>query len=63
VYELGAKLRLFSPRASEEHGRLLDRHELDERAQAAGLRLSHYRTFLAGANQLAVLIAAPPASS
>jgi 2-polyprenyl-3-methyl-5-hydroxy-6-metoxy-1,4-benzoquinol methylase len=55
VYELGAKLRLFSPRASEEHGRLLDRREIGECAEAAGLRLSHYRTFLAGANQLAVL--------
>jgi 2-polyprenyl-3-methyl-5-hydroxy-6-metoxy-1,4-benzoquinol methylase len=63
VYELGAKLRLFSPRASEEHGRLLDRQEIAGCAGSAGLRLSHYRTFLAGANQLAVLEATAATAS
>jgi 2-polyprenyl-3-methyl-5-hydroxy-6-metoxy-1,4-benzoquinol methylase len=62
VYGLGAKLRLFSARASEEHEHLLDRRELDRCAERAGLRLSHYQTFLGGGNQLAVLIAATPES-
>jgi 2-polyprenyl-3-methyl-5-hydroxy-6-metoxy-1,4-benzoquinol methylase len=61
-YTVGAKLRVFSPRASEEHEHFLDRRELDRCAERAGLRLSHYKTFLAGANQLAVLVAATPDS-
>jgi 2-polyprenyl-6-hydroxyphenyl methylase/3-demethylubiquinone-9 3-methyltransferase len=55
VYSLGAKLRLFSSRASEEHEHLLDPRELERAAERAGLEVVHYETFLAGANQLAVL--------
>ena len=62
VYRLGAKVRLFSPRASEEHEHLLDPRELERCAERAGLRVSHYQTFLGGANQLAVLIAVTPDS-
>lgn len=62
LYTWGAKLRLFSPLASEEHEHLLDPRELERCAERAGLRVAHYRTFLGGANQLAVLIAATPDS-
>jgi 2-polyprenyl-3-methyl-5-hydroxy-6-metoxy-1,4-benzoquinol methylase len=62
VYGLGAKLQLFSARASEEHEHFLARREIDRCAERAGLRLSHYQTFLGGANQLAVLIDATPES-
>lgn len=60
VYSLGAKARLFSPRASEEHEQLLDPRELERHAERAGLQIVHYETFLAGANQLAVLASAEP---
>jgi 2-polyprenyl-3-methyl-5-hydroxy-6-metoxy-1,4-benzoquinol methylase len=62
LYGLGARLRLFSPLASEEHEHFLDRAELGRCAERAGLRASYYQTFLGGANQLAVLIAATPPS-
>jgi 2-polyprenyl-3-methyl-5-hydroxy-6-metoxy-1,4-benzoquinol methylase len=57
VYAWGAKARLFSPRASEEHEHLLAPRALEACAERAGLRVAHYQTFLGGANQLAVLVA------
>jgi 2-polyprenyl-3-methyl-5-hydroxy-6-metoxy-1,4-benzoquinol methylase len=54
VYTLGARLGVFSSRASEEHT-YLGRPELEQAASAAGLRVASYTTFMAGANQLAVL--------
>ena len=54
VYALGARLGLFSVTANEEH-RLLGKAALTEASLTAGLRIVHFETFLAGANQLAVL--------
>jgi 2-polyprenyl-3-methyl-5-hydroxy-6-metoxy-1,4-benzoquinol methylase len=54
LHELGASLGLFSRHASEEHESLLDRAALGTHAARARLRLTDYRRFLLGANQLAV---------
>jgi 2-polyprenyl-3-methyl-5-hydroxy-6-metoxy-1,4-benzoquinol methylase len=62
VYSLGAKLRLFSLRADQEHEHLLGSEELERAARRAGLEVVHYETFLAGANQLAVLTPSRSAS-
>jgi 2-polyprenyl-3-methyl-5-hydroxy-6-metoxy-1,4-benzoquinol methylase len=54
LHDLGASLRLFSRHASEEHESLLDQAALGAHAARARLRLTGYRRFLLGANQLAV---------
>lgn len=54
LYEIGARLGLFNQHASDDHEDLLDRRRLDMIGKEAGLRLSRYRRFLFGANQLAV---------
>lgn len=59
VHTLGARVGLFSRHASEEHEQLLDRTRLESLAEKAGLNLVHYRRFLLGANQLAVMKRAP----
>lgn len=57
VHDTGAKVGIFSQEASDEHEAMLDRAALQAAASAAGLRLSVYRRFLGGANQLAVFSA------
>ncbi|MDB4542870.1 class I SAM-dependent methyltransferase [bacterium] len=54
VHELGSKVGLFSSHANEEHEHLLDRTDLLRAGQKAGLRMTHYRRFMFGANQLAL---------
>jgi 2-polyprenyl-3-methyl-5-hydroxy-6-metoxy-1,4-benzoquinol methylase len=55
AHTLGARTRLFSWDAHEEHEELLDRTRLYELASDAGLVVEAYRRFLFGANQLVVL--------
>jgi 2-polyprenyl-3-methyl-5-hydroxy-6-metoxy-1,4-benzoquinol methylase len=55
AHTLGARTRLFSWDAHEEHQELLDRTRLQELASDAGLLVETYRRFLFGANQLVVL--------
>jgi 2-polyprenyl-3-methyl-5-hydroxy-6-metoxy-1,4-benzoquinol methylase len=55
VLDVGARFRICSPEAHEEHQPLLRKEQLRDLAQQAGLRLHHYRTFLCGMNQLAIL--------
>jgi len=54
--EAGARLGLLSRHADEEHETLLDRAALERAAEAAGLAVAAYSRFLAGLNQLAVLV-------
>ena len=54
IHAIGARLRLLSPMASEEHHALLDRREVEALAGAAGLRTLHAGRFLFGLNQLFV---------
>lgn len=66
LHGLGARLRLFSRDADDEHERFFDRAGLASLARAAGLRLIDYRPFQLGLNQLAVmapLAAARPAEA
>jgi 2-polyprenyl-3-methyl-5-hydroxy-6-metoxy-1,4-benzoquinol methylase len=55
LHSLGARLRLFSRDADDEHERFFDRRGLALLAQQAGLRMLSYRRFQLGLNQLAVL--------
>ncbi len=55
VHGVGARVGLFSPEASDEHHELFDRDGFAELGRDAGLELVHYRRFLFGANQLAIL--------
>ncbi len=52
VHEAGAKVGLFSHDAAEEHETLIDEASMANIAAAAGLKVTLYRTFLGGANQL-----------
>ena len=54
VYDIGARIGLFSHHAHEEHEELFDRKKLADVGHQAGLDLVSYRRFLFGANQLAV---------
>lgn len=54
VHDLGAAIGLFSRHANEEHEELLDRGRLDLTGKKASLKLTFYRRFLFGANQIAV---------
>ena len=54
ILSVGAWLRILSPRAHEEHGRLLGRVELLGLLREAGLSPVVYRRFLLGLNQLVV---------
>ena len=55
AHTAGARVRLFSHDAHEEHETLLDRKMIEQVAGGAGLAVENYRRFLLGANQLAVL--------
>ena len=63
IYGLGARLGIFSKLASEEHHPLLGEAEIARSAQAAELQVVRFGTFMAGANQLAVLSPASPSGS
>lgn len=55
VHEFGAKIKLFSSHAAEEHHDLLN-HESLEKISPPGWTLQHYQRFLGGFNQLAVYV-------
>ncbi|MEJ5370241.1 MAG: class I SAM-dependent methyltransferase [Bryobacteraceae bacterium] len=55
IHETGARFGWFSQEAADEHEEMLDRAALVRVAAAASLRMTLYRRFLFGANQLAVL--------
>jgi 2-polyprenyl-3-methyl-5-hydroxy-6-metoxy-1,4-benzoquinol methylase len=62
VHTAGAKVKLFSAHAHEEHEELIDRPTMERLCARAGLRIERYRRFQLGANQLFVLVpAAAPA--
>jgi 2-polyprenyl-3-methyl-5-hydroxy-6-metoxy-1,4-benzoquinol methylase len=74
AHTVGARLKIFSSEAHDEHEDLLDRPKMAALAEKAGLRIVVYKRFLLGANQLFVLApvktdaldeaaAAPPAGS
>jgi SAM-dependent methyltransferase len=52
VHAIGARLRLFSPEAADEHETLFGRSDLEGLAIEAGLEPVTYRRFLAGFNQV-----------
>jgi trans-aconitate methyltransferase len=54
VHGLAARLRLTSDEAHDEHETTFDRESLDELFDEVGLKLTTYRRFLLGLNQLAV---------
>ena len=54
IHDLGASIGLFSSHANEEHESLLERQELQDYGEQAGMNLEHYSRFLFGANQLAI---------
>ena len=53
IHEFGAKIKLFSSHAAEEHKALLNRKAL-EAITPPGWKLSTYHRFLGGFNQIAV---------
>ncbi len=55
AHGLGARIGLFSLEGHEEHQSLRGRRQLEAEIGAAGLMLIHYRRFLWGANQLAII--------
>lgn len=55
AYKIGAALGVFSRHADEEHQQLLDLPSMKLLAVQSGLRISLYRRFLLGANQLFIL--------
>ena len=55
AYKIGAALGFFSRQADEEHQKLLDLTAMELLAARSGLRISLYRRFLLGANQLFIL--------
>jgi 2-polyprenyl-3-methyl-5-hydroxy-6-metoxy-1,4-benzoquinol methylase len=55
MHGLGAKVGLCSAEADAEHEIFFDRPIMEEIAASAGLRISEYRRFLFGVNQLFLL--------
>lgn len=55
AHGIGAKFGIFAKESHEEHQSLMGRRGLTEAVRSAGLRIVHFRRFLAGANQLAIL--------
>lgn len=54
AHDAGGAVGLFSHEAADEHEVMFDRVSLAELAEAVGLKLTEYRRFLFGANQLCV---------
>jgi 2-polyprenyl-3-methyl-5-hydroxy-6-metoxy-1,4-benzoquinol methylase len=63
AHTVGARLRIFSSEAHDEHEDLLDRARMQRLAESAGLRIELYKRFLFGANQLFVLAVARAATT
>lgn len=57
IHSFGARIRLFSAEAEEEHETLLDERTLGRLGRDAELNMTRYERFLFGANQLAVYAA------
>ena len=57
VHTAGAKVGVFSQHAHEGHEDLIDRAAMEKLVAGTNLRLTTYRRFLMGANQLFVLTA------
>jgi 2-polyprenyl-3-methyl-5-hydroxy-6-metoxy-1,4-benzoquinol methylase len=55
LHEFGAHIGLFSHEGAKEHRELIDRHRMNELADATGLQIRHFQRFLFGCNQLFVL--------
>lgn len=55
ILEWGAVIGVCSPEANEEHQPLMDGPAIRACAERAGLRVTHYKRFLARLNQLAVI--------
>jgi 2-polyprenyl-3-methyl-5-hydroxy-6-metoxy-1,4-benzoquinol methylase len=55
LHEFGAAIGLFSREGAKEHRELIDQHRMTELAEASGFRISYFRRFLFGCNQLFVL--------
>lgn len=55
VHTAGAKVGIFSQHAHEGHEDLIDRAKMEEFVAGTNLRLTTYKRFLMGANQLFVL--------
>lgn len=56
VHHSGARIGLFSAHADEEHEDLLDKAKLESLAKGTGFRMTHYKRFLFGMNQVAVFV-------
>lgn len=55
AHGLGGRVGLFARESHEEHQSLMNRRQIAEVADSAGLSLVDFKRFLLGANQLAVL--------
>lgn len=55
VHTAGAKVKLFSQEAHDEHEDLIDLARMKELVVGSGLEVYHYQRFLYGANQLFLL--------
>ena len=55
AHGLGARVGIFARESHDEHQSLMGRKIMERHAKDAGLRISVYRRFLFGANQLAIL--------
>lgn len=55
AHGLGGRLGIFAHESHEEHQSLMGKRAIQRHAAEAGLRISIFRRFLFGANQLAVL--------
>jgi len=55
VHTAGGRVGLFSRTAHDEHEDLIDRARMEELLSGTGMRLTVYRRFLFGANQLFVI--------
>lgn len=58
VHRLGSRIRLFYPEAHVQHVRIYDRRALEDLLLRFGYQIQHFRTFLAGTNQL--IVCQPP---
>lgn len=56
IHYVGSKIGLFSAEANEQHEQLFDAERMAVVAAKTGLRISEYKRFLFGANQLFVLV-------
>ena len=56
VHTLGAKLKLFSSHASEEHEMLLNKTQMQQIIEPLDMQINFYKRFLLGGNQLFILI-------